>query len=632
MGARLTIAMLSIKAKQVAGVTSLVAVLVVVLSGLHLASLARVSLHETSSRADMLARAIFQRAREVVPAAAAPYAALRADPGIRSLLESSIAYSKNVTYAAIADSSGTAVAHSFPGLEGRPIAPQDDLRVLQRRGPSTQLRAIYSDRTFEVSQPLLFGDRDFGAIRIGVSTLLIRSDLQDASQQAIGTALAALVISTVVAMLLAQWLLRPIHVIKSGLSRLGRGEFGVTLDLPPGDEFGELGRSFNAVSAQLSAVRSQPPGQPPEGRSAAESLEDAVAVFGPEGELFFANSAMRDMLPEAERGRRVSAWLRSGHPCRSLIEQTLATRRAQGPVSTALPGHAPGDADHGAERLMVTHVIEDRDRRFMGAMLLARNVGYLSQVQSTINYSRKLAALGRLLAGVAHEVKNPLNAMTIHLELLKQKLSSAPARRARSTPQPVGAGGIGADSEEPTPPDVMKHVTIIADEIKRLDEVVLGFLKFARPDELRLEPIQLSSLIDEVVRIIEPEADGCRVSVKAECPHDLPHINGDTGMLQQALLNLALNACQAMPHGGTLRMACRTAPGRRVELTAEDTGIGIDSAHLARIFDLYFTTKERGSGIGLSMVYRIVQLHDGEIEVQSTPGHGTRFRILLPQA
>ena len=178
----------------------------------------------------------------------------------------------------------------------------------------------------------------------------------------------------------------------------------------------------------------------------------------------------------------------------------------------------------------------------------------------------------------------------------------------------------------------MKHVTVIADEIKRLDEVVLGFLKFARPDELRLEPIQLSSLIDEVVRIVEPEADAARVSVKCECAGDLPDINGDTGMLQQALLNLALNACQAMPQGGTLRMACRPAPGRRVELIVEDTGVGIDPAHLAKIFDLYFTTKERGSGIGLSMVYRIVQLHDGEIEVQSTPGHGTTFRLLLPQA
>jgi two-component system NtrC family sensor kinase len=103
-------------------------------------------------------------------------------------------------------------------------------------------------------------------------------------------------------------------------------------------------------------------------------------------------------------------------------------------------------------------------------------------------------------------------------------------------------------------------------------------------------------------------------------------------MLRQAFLNLALNACQAMPNGGTLRIACEAARGRRVRISVSDTGVGIKPEHLQRIFDLYFTTKEKGSGIGLSMVYRTVQMHDGDIEVQSTPGGGTTFTILLPQA
>ena len=103
-------------------------------------------------------------------------------------------------------------------------------------------------------------------------------------------------------------------------------------------------------------------------------------------------------------------------------------------------------------------------------------------------------------------------------------------------------------------------------------------------------------------------------------------------MLRQAFLNLALNACQAMPHGGTLRIRCESARGRMVAISFTDTGVGIKPEHLQRIFDLYFTTKEKGSGIGLSMVYRTVQMHDGEIEVQSTPGAGTTFRVLLPQA
>ena len=107
-------------------------------------------------------------------------------------------------------------------------------------------------------------------------------------------------------------------------------------------------------------------------------------------------------------------------------------------------------------------------------------------------------------------------------------------------------------------------------------------------------------------------------------------VNGDAAMLRQALLNLAINACQAMPDGGTLRLACGPAGRGRIEVTVEDTGVGIPPEHLGRIFDLYFTTRDHGTGIGLSMVYRIIQMHDGEVEVQSTPGRGTTFRILLP--
>jgi signal transduction histidine kinase len=233
------------------------------------------------------------------------------------------------------------------------------------------------------------------------------------------------------------------------------------------------------------------------------------------------------------------------------------------------------------------------------------------------------------MAGVAHEVKNPLNAMTIHLELLKQKL----------TRQPVGAGvasagntAVATTAAVDTVADTTKHVSVIAHEIKRLDEVVGGFLKFARPDELKLQPLHLATLISDIVTTVTPEAERANVEIRVECPEALPEINADPGMLRQALLNLALNACQAMPDGGVLSLTCREISRNKVEIVVQDTGVGIPPEHLGRIFDLYFTTKERGSGIGLSMVYRIVQLHDGDVEVESTPGAGTRFRLIFPKA
>jgi signal transduction histidine kinase len=682
---------LSVKTKQVAGVVLLVGLAVVVLSVIHLAWIARIHLRESLSRGEMVAQFVFERASNVVTTREQAYSALQNDPGLRSLLLSSIAYSEHVTYAAIVDPRNVAIVHSSPTLEGQMLEPQPLLKSLLGQGPLEQFQAISGDRMFEVQQPLLMrsdqagagGTEQFGSIRVGVSTTLIRRDLRDAMERSMMTALISLIVASGVAWLLAQWTLRPVHVLKSGLSRLGRGEFDVKLDLPPGDEFGELGSSFNLLSAELSAVRSKlAAGQAAPFESVVDRLEDAVAMFNPEGQLLFANAAMRAAWPErvSDHGEHVDA-LPMEHPYRRLVEQALSSRKSQGPVSeeVPVPGSIPTETEEGTdvEQLVMAHAIEHADRRFLGVMLVARNIAYLSQVQSTIRYSRKLASLGRLLAGVAHEVKNPLNAMTIHLELLKQKLSGSfgAALGARALGRgaeagaastaaaagggggrvstaagpgggPLGLGGAGSTSVAVASgedgrtqekvlvdvPAVMKHVSVISAEIKRLDEVVQGFLKFSRPEELSLEPVDLTSLVNEVAEVVDPQARDVNVQVIVDCQPELPRISGDRPMLRQALLNLALNACQAMPNGGTLRFRGRPASDRRVSLGVEDTGVGIPPEHLSRIFDLYFTTKDQGSGIGLSMVYRTVQLHDGSIEVQSTPGHGTVFTLLLPQA
>jgi signal transduction histidine kinase len=239
-----------------------------------------------------------------------------------------------------------------------------------------------------------------------------------------------------------------------------------------------------------------------------------------------------------------------------------------------------------------------------------------SDLHSLVDHSRRLVALGRLSSGVGHEVKNAANTITIYLALLEEKLRLAAE---------AAGGGPALES-------ALGNVRVIGDEVKRLDKVMQGFLKFNRPEELKLEPISVSSLVDDVVRTIGPECDAAGVKIVADLLGGLPDINGDAEMLKQALLNLALNARQAMPHGGTLRIAAATARGRRLEIAVEDTGVGIKPSDLGKIFNLYFTTREGGSGLGLSMVYRTVQLHEGEIEVQSSEGRGTTFRILLPQA
>ena len=178
----------------------------------------------------------------------------------------------------------------------------------------------------------------------------------------------------------------------------------------------------------------------------------------------------------------------------------------------------------------------------------------------------------------------------------------------------------------------LDHVVIIGNEIRRLDQVVQGFLKFMRPEDLQLQAVPVQALLQEIAQIVAPDAASNAVKVVVECPASMPDIHGDPASLRQALLNLAINACQAMPGGGTLRLTATQLSGARIAVAVDDTGTGIAPEHLAKIFDLYFTTKPGGSGIGLSMVFRTVQLHDGDIEVQSMPGTGTVFRLLLPRA
>jgi signal transduction histidine kinase len=638
-----------IKAKQIAALTAIVGLAVVALSAVHVARLARVVLHESQARGELLANTIFHRSREVVVAGGTSdlYTALRNDPGLRAILESSI-YGESVTGASMLDTQGIVRASSDPTQEGNRYPPQEDLASLINADSIDQLRTIYArdGRILEVRQQMVLGDQPFGSIRIGVSTVLMRQELDASLRPALNIALASLLIAIMVAAVLAQLFLRPINVIRSGLTRLGKGEFGVTLDLPQGDEFGDLGTFFNAVSQQLSADRSLLAGQKANLQSAVEHLEDAVALFNPSGELLFSNPAMQQKLPVNAIGRALQGLLPEGDPYRRIVEETLATRTSRGPVplvrenadasnpefpATSLGASRipnPGQAD----ALLMTHAIEGTDGRLVGVLLVSRDLSYLSRMQSTIAYSRKLVALGRLTAGIAHEVKNPLNAMIIHLELLRTKIRRAAVRKAEPV---VVAGGLGL-AEAPAitgaEADALQHVEVIESEIRRLDEVVQGFLKFTRPEDLRLQPVRVKDLFDEILPLIEPEAQKNNVRVQVDVPPDIPSVNGDAAMLRQVFLNLAINGCQAMPNGGTLRLSCGRASRNRVDVRVQDTGVGIPAEHLSKIFDLYFTTKDHGTGIGLSMVYRIVQLHDGDIEVESTKNRGTTFRVSLPRA
>jgi len=249
-------------------------------------------------------------------------------------------------------------------------------------------------------------------------------------------------------------------------------------------------------------------------------------------------------------------------------------------------------------------IFDDKTSQGLGALLTLHDLESAEAIESELELSRRMAAIGRLTSGVGHEVKNPINAIVVHVELLKNKLSGA---------------GIPAT----------RHLEIIEAEIHRLDRVVQLLVDFSRPVELRLREQDLREVIDDVLVLSAAELSTHNVTLESQVPSKPLIVNIDADLLKQAALNVIQNGAQAMPEGGTLRVVLEEQR-KHALLRISDEGSGIPDDIREKIFDLYFTTKAGGSGIGLAMTYRIVQLHYGSIEVQSNPGRGTEFLLRIP--
>ena len=477
---------LSLKQKQVLGVTAMVAAIVIALSLLHLIITAGVLLDAVRTRFELYGSAVYSQAASAIITPESAYDDVRTNRNVQAVLQSAL-YSVDVFDASIVDTAGVVIASTNPDQVGKAVARRPQLNDLIAMTGIGKLRAIYeSDDLFEWTQPMSLGETPFGEIRVGLTKIVVRRDLNNSLAPAAPAAGVALLIAVVVAMLLAQLVLRPMHVIRSSLTRLGRGDLGATLDLKGDEELRDLGDVFDQVSAQLRAA------------------------------------AREDFNPA-----------------------------------------------------------------------------------QLVKMARRIQIAGRQFSGVPHELKNPLNAMTIHLELLKQKLANDPA---------------------------VSHVEIIRQEVRRLDDRVQGLMRFVKPSDVTFAPVPLAPMLESVLAALRPEAERAGVAIQAGCTDRSLVVEGDAALLRDAFLNLAQNAIQAMPHGGRLSLSCASVANRRVRVRVEDSGIGIPPENLERIFELYFTTREGGTGMGLALVFRTIQIHDGTIDVESTVGVGTSFIVVLPGA
>jgi signal transduction histidine kinase len=276
----------------------------------------------------------------------------------------------------------------------------------------------------------------------------------------------------------------------------------------------------------------------------------------------------------------------------------------------------------------IDFIHDDETRQGLGALVTLHDLESAEEIESELELSRRMAAIGRLTSGVGHEVKNPINAIVVHLELLKTKLGGASASAVR-------------------------HLEVIDVEIHRLDRVVQMLVDFSRPVELQLREQDLRSVIGDVLALAAEELSTHNVTLVSRMPSTPLMANVDADLLKQATLNVIQNGAQSMPDGGRLEVVLEEGrePGRGATMNGHaqkspnassawkfavlriaDEGPGIPEDIREKIFDLYFTTKSAGSGIGLAMTYRILQLHHGSIEVQSEAGRGTEFLLRIPLA
>ncbi|HEY2988733.1 MAG TPA: ATP-binding protein [Candidatus Binatia bacterium] len=265
---------------------------------------------------------------------------------------------------------------------------------------------------------------------------------------------------------------------------------------------------------------------------------------------------------------------------------------------------------HNSLRAIVTLGLAVLIAGILGMVAIFHNQhSYMKEVsvlEAEVLHRERLSALGNLAATVAHEVRNPLNAISMGLQRLKTEF--------RPT----------EDEDE------YSHLTqVMLDEVHRLNSIVEQFLSLARPLEIKPEQLRLQDLLKELAGLEERNAAQSSIEIRVVVPPDLPPLKADREYLRQTLLNLILNGFQAMPDGGTLTLQAYMSNGN-ILITVTDTGVGIPRENLPRIFEPYFTTKAKGSGLGLAIARRIVEAHGGTIVVSSEAGEGCVFRISLP--
>ncbi len=607
-----------LKTKLVLAISGMVFALVAMFSYLYVSHLMRQRTTEAYDSADFVAKEIRESAREAtqIDLSSAFVSqndpkhveevleeALQADPGLSTLLQSIIGYLPTVSDAAIADVNGRAIVHTDPQQIGKQLPQRADFLKVRNGDFLEQLKVIFgAPRVYDLYMPIQREGQPFGDIRVGISTVFLRDAVEPQLRRGLIFSFFAILISLVLAAGVSNIALRPLEAIGRRLDQMTVGVPDTTPEPDPRriDEYGLVNTKIDRLGRQIRDVK--------EVFSALKENLDQIMGTLQDGLVLFTRDT-RVVLVSASAERFVGR--PRGEILGSVVEEVFSDANKLGRiVLDAFALHQPIpqreiELENGRRVQIALDFIAERGER-IGALLTMRDAESVRRIENEIELSRRLAAIGRLTSGVAHEVKNPINAIVVHLELLREKMREID-------------------------PDTWRHLDIIGREIHRLDRVVQMLVDFNRPLELRLVDFDLRRLVEDVALLATPEA--ARQGVKLETHLDsqkLP-VRADADLVKQALLNVVLNGVQSMSEGGVLRLLARQYE-MAASIEVQDQGGGIPPEVRDKVFNLYFTTKKTGSGIGLAMSYRVLQLHNGTLDFVTEMGQGTTFRLRLPMA
>ncbi|MDR1566186.1 MAG: PAS domain-containing protein [Treponema sp.] len=267
-----------------------------------------------------------------------------------------------------------------------------------------------------------------------------------------------------------------------------------------------------------------------------------------------------------------------------------------------------------------------QDRRVSGSLIYAEDITEKRSREARMRRMENLASLTTLAAGVAHEIKNPLGSLSIHVQLIQKTMDANKKLYFEAHPGEDPDAGRG-----PTEYFKLfdKYLAVVNEEIDRLNRIVVDFLFAVRPMDMQLRSGNINAVITAMAEFVSFELEEAGIKCVLDLQEDLPLIDFDERFMKQTFLNLIKNAIAAMPEGGKLTIKTE-ALDTEIRITLADTGIGIPGENLEKIFEPYYTTKDTGSGLGLTLVFKIIREHQGEIAVNSKPGEGSAFIITLP--